>query len=39
MKELENLLYQKIEERSKLNMEIFSIQESLKLLKENDKNQ
>lgn len=34
MKELEKLLSEKISERSKLNMEIFNIQESLKLLKE-----
>lgn len=34
MKELEKLLFEKIEQRSKLNMEIFSIQETLRLLKE-----
>ena len=36
MKELEALLVKKIDERSRLNMEIFSITESLKLLRETD---
>ena len=35
MKELEVLLAKKIEQRSKLNMEIFNIQETLRLMKEN----
>ena len=37
MKELETLLAEKIEERSKLNMEIFNIQSTLQLLKEQSK--
>lgn len=37
MKELERLLAKKIEERSKINMEIFSIQETMRILKKDYK--